>query len=166
MCKSAPNSLLVVKQMTESIWVLFYSIDQYWNIARSANVPVLVYAVEKNPNALSHLLYYKKTIWSTFTHANGRGNLEIPIVEVIQKDMRVWNPPEKADLLVSELLGSFGDNELSPECLDGAQRLLKENGEGISIPARYTSYATPLCSYKVWTEAKNLCKSRSEEHTS
>jgi len=26
---------------------------------------------------------------------------------------------------VSELLGSFGDNELSPECLDGAQRFLK-----------------------------------------
>ena len=28
-------------------------------------------------------------------------------------------------MLVSELLGSFGDNELSPECLDGAQRYLK-----------------------------------------
>lgn len=26
----------------------------------------------------------------------------------------------QADLIVSELLGSFGDNELSPECLDGA----------------------------------------------
>ena len=51
--------------------------------------------------------------------------------------MRHWQAPEKvyvvvlnfnevqADLLVSELLGSFGDNELSPECLDGAQRFLK-----------------------------------------
>jgi hypothetical protein len=28
--------------------------------------------------------------------------------------MREWNPPEEdyADILVSELLGSFGDNEL------------------------------------------------------
>lgn len=33
--------------------------------------------------------------------------------------------PSQADILVSELLGSFGDNELSPECLDGAQRFLK-----------------------------------------
>lgn len=33
--------------------------------------------------------------------------------------------PPQADILVSELLGSFGDNELSPECLDGAQRFLK-----------------------------------------
>jgi len=51
-------------------------------------------------------------------------------VTVISSDMRLWNPPEKADILVSELLGSWGDNELSPECLDGAQRLLKSEVEG------------------------------------
>ena len=28
--------------------------------------------------------------------------------------MRDWDAPEKADILVSELLGSVGDNELSP----------------------------------------------------
>jgi protein arginine N-methyltransferase 5 len=39
--------------------------------------------------------------------------------------MRFIDVPEKADFLVSELLGSFGDNELSPECLDGAMRFLK-----------------------------------------
>jgi hypothetical protein len=46
-------------------------------------------------------------------------------VTVVSSDMRVWKAPEKCDILVSELLGSFGDNELSPECLDGAQRFLK-----------------------------------------
>lgn len=49
-------------------------------------------------------------------------------------DMRTWAAPEPADILVSELLGSFGDNELSPECLDGAQRFLAPHG--VSIPAR------------------------------
>lgn len=39
--------------------------------------------------------------------------------------MRTVQLPEPVDVLVSELLGSFGDNELSPECLDGAMRLLK-----------------------------------------
>jgi protein arginine N-methyltransferase 5 len=39
--------------------------------------------------------------------------------------MRVIPIPEQADILVSELLGSFGDNELSPECLDGGMRFLK-----------------------------------------
>lgn len=48
-------------------------------------------------------------------------------VTVVSSDMRDWNAPENADILVSELLGSFGDNELSPECLDGAQKFLKGN---------------------------------------
>lgn len=39
--------------------------------------------------------------------------------------MRRVEVPEPVDILVSELLGSFGDNELSPECLDGAIRFLK-----------------------------------------
>lgn len=43
---------------------------------------------------------------------------------VVSSDMREWVAPEKADILVSELLGSFGDNELSPECLDGVQSFL------------------------------------------
>ena len=46
-------------------------------------------------------------------------------VQLIFGDMRVIDVPDKADILVSELLGSFGDNELSPECLDGASRFLK-----------------------------------------
>ena len=48
---------------------------------------------------------------------------------VVGVDMRSWQAPEQADILVSELLGSFGDNELSPECLDGAQRFLKSDGD-------------------------------------
>jgi len=39
--------------------------------------------------------------------------------------MRNLDVPEPVDILISELLGSFGDNELSPECLDGAQNCLK-----------------------------------------
>ena len=46
-------------------------------------------------------------------------------VTVVSGDMRQWKAPELADIIVSELLGSFGDNELSPECLDGAQRFIK-----------------------------------------
>ena len=46
--------------------------------------------------------------------------------------MRLVDIPEKADILVTELLGSFGDNELSPECLDGASRFLKREISRIS----------------------------------
>lgn len=76
-------------------------------------------------------------------------------VQVVACDMRDWKPKEKADILVSELLGSFGDNELSPECLDGAQTFLKP--DGISIPYRYRSFIAPIQSYKLYTELKR-CK--------
>ncbi|OEH74034.1 hypothetical protein cyc_01099 [Cyclospora cayetanensis] len=49
----------------------------------------------------------------------------------------------RCDIMVSELLGSLGDNELSPECIDGAQQLLLK-AEGISIPAAYVSSLEPV----------------------
>jgi len=98
------------------------------------------WAVEKNPNAVVTLQNRKiRESWGER-------------VTIISSDMRDWNAPHKADILVSELLGSFGDNELSPECLDGAQRFLHE--DGISIPANYTSYLAPLASSKLWNDAK------------
>uniref|UniRef100_A0A914VPB7 PRMT5 arginine-N-methyltransferase domain-containing protein n=1 Tax=Plectus sambesii TaxID=2011161 RepID=A0A914VPB7_9BILA len=41
----------------------------------------------------------------------------------------------------------FGDNELSPECLDGAQHIMKRTT--INIPVSYTSYLTPVQSFKM-----------------
>ncbi|RKP11211.1 protein arginine N-methyltransferase 5 [Thamnocephalis sphaerospora] len=105
--------------------------------ADKAQRAVRVYAVEKNPNAYVTLQRMKQTQWQDR-------------VTVIWSDMREWDAPIKADILVSELLGSFGDNELSPECLDGAQRFLKP--DGISIPSSYTAYVAPLSSSKLYTE--------------
>jgi len=52
-------------------------------------------------------------------------------VIVIHSDMRFWKPEQKSDIIISELLGSFGDNELSPECLDGAEACLKGTSQNI-----------------------------------
>lgn len=57
---------------------------------------------------------------------------------------------------MSELLGSFGDNELSPECLEGVGSLLRPGG--ISIPASYTSYLAPACTHAVHASIKNMAK--------
>ena len=108
-----------------------------FNAAREAQRKVKLYAVEKNANAIVTLETLNEEEW------NGA-------VTVVSTDMRHYEAPEKADILVSELLGSFGDNELSPECLDGAQKFLKE--DGISIPCKYTSYAAPLSSAKLHAE--------------
>lgn len=72
-------------------------------------------------------------------------------MNIVASDMRDWEAPEQADILVSELLGSFGDNELSPECLDGAQKFLKPGG--VSIPAASTSQLHPVTASKLWNDA-------------
>ncbi|XP_034947446.1 protein arginine N-methyltransferase 5 [Chelonus insularis] len=110
------------------------------NAADIAKVAVKVYAIEKNPNAIITLHALKDDIFGDR-------------VTIVSSDMRVWEAPEKADILVSELLGSFGDNELSPECLDGAQKFL--NDDGISIPEAYTSYIGPVQSSKIFNELKH-----------
>lgn len=68
--------------------------------------------------------------------------------------MRKFTLLDKADILVSELLGSFGDNELSPECLYGAQNHLKP--DGISIPCQSTSYLNPVMTQKLVNSIRNI----------
>jgi len=108
-----------------------------------------VYAVEKNPNAIVTLLDQKERLWGDR-------------VEVISGDMREWRPSSsnssdkdddiRADIVVSELLGSFGDNELSPECLYSAENLFKP--DAVSIPCSYTSWIGPLQSSKLYNEVR------------
>jgi len=82
--------------------------------ARRARKSVKIVALEKNVNAIIGLRERVAVEWGE------------DVVEVRLGDMRkIKAPKEKADIVVSELLGSFGDNELSPECLDGALRFLK-----------------------------------------
>ena len=64
-------------------------------------------------------------MWLFVSLENQKADTWGDAVTIVSGDMRVWDAPERADIIVSELLGSFGDNELSPECLDGAQRFLK-----------------------------------------
>ena len=125
--------------------------------SQTAGVPVEVWAVEKNPNAYALLQRHNEITWGG-------------LVNVVKSDMRAWKGPlrsstntgligqalttesitstpvlmyGKVDILVSELLGSFADNELSPECLDGVQHVLAPQ-HGISIPCSYTAHMTPI----------------------
>lgn len=103
----------------------------------AASVPIELHAVEKNPNAYVVLQRHNDEDWSQQ-------------VTVVKSDMRAWKGPLRqdgstghVDILISELLGSFGDNELSPECLDGVQHVLNPYC-GISIPTSYTAHLSPI----------------------
>lgn len=121
-------------------------VDAALGAAVEAGRVIKVYAVEKNPSALLTLDLKNRSDW------------EGQDVTVIASDMRTWMPEEGegcADIIVSELLGSFGDNELSPECLDGAQRFLKPDS-GVSIPTSYTSYAAPISAFKLHASLQKM----------
>ncbi|EMD45545.1 arginine N-methyltransferase, putative [Entamoeba histolytica KU27] len=98
----------------------------------------IIYAIEKNPNAIATLKFRKnKEYWNN--------------VKIIFDDMRNVHMEKQIDIVISELLGSFGDNELSPECLDCLlPQVLKD--DGISIPYRYTNYIQPISSALLFTK--------------
>ncbi|MCJ1383160.1 methyltransferase protein [Xylographa soralifera] len=137
--------------------------------SKAENVEIDLWAVEKNPNAYVLLQRHNKEDWdrtvtivqsdmrswkgpfhrdpstSTFTSAP-------PPLSHSTNHQPSNTPPELThypiDILISELLGSFADNELSPECLDGILHLLAPT-YGISIPRSYTAFLTPIAAPKL-----------------
>jgi protein arginine N-methyltransferase 5 len=113
----------------------------------STGISIVPFAVEKNLNA--HVL---------LQHRNATDPLWNKRVNIVKTDMRYWAGPTlpsgevgKVDILISELLGSFADNELSPECLDGVQHVLHPD-HGVSIPTSYTAHFTPIASPKIYSD--------------
>lgn len=105
-----------------------------------------IFAVEKNPSAV---LYLKSKVQKDW------GNAVVTVIESDLRDLsltRLFGPESTATvhLVVSELLGSFGCNELSPECLDALFTATGICGpETVSIPTRYTSFLAPVASTKL-----------------
>mmetsp|Transcript_4466 Transcript_4466/g.10772 ORF Transcript_4466/g.10772 Transcript_4466/m.10772 type:complete len:666 (-) Transcript_4466:111-2108(-) len=113
---------------------------------QSQNIALKVYALEKNPSAVVYL--------QSMTQTN---SLWQGVVTVIDTDVRKLTRDSlhgnQIDVVVSELLGSFGDNELSPECLDPllASECCKKST--ISIPMQYSAFVAPISSCRLHTEA-------------
>lgn len=113
-------------------------------LAKNNVISFSVYALEKNPATIFTLKH------KIATNAIPGWNK----VKLIFQDMRTFKPPEAADLVISELMGSFGDNELAPECLDGIQNVFHSSfpeHQVTFIPCSYTSYAEPIYAPKVWS---------------
>ncbi|KAL2166330.1 hypothetical protein VTG60DRAFT_2937 [Thermothelomyces hinnuleus] len=115
--------------------------------AEKTGTPIQIWALEKNQDAYVYLLRKNKVDWDNK-------------VTVVKTDMRGWEGPRlrgredaigKVDILVTELLGSFGDNELSPECLDGIQNHLARP-HGISIPHSYTAHLSPISTPRLYAD--------------
>ncbi|UYV74344.1 PRMT5 [Cordylochernes scorpioides] len=104
-------------------------------------VNVRVYAVEKNPNAIVTLYSEKRDYWGSK-------------VTVVACDMREWDPPEKADILVSELLDPLETTNFPQSASMEPRSVVTE--DGISIPASYTSYICPIQSPKLYGDISTM----------
>lgn len=143
--------------------------------SEAEGVEIELWAVEKNPNAYVLLQKHNIEEWQrqvTVVHSDMRSwkgpwrddtsYLQMQNQAAGSQDQEMESsqpasdPPTSVpkpghtpiDILISELLGSFADNELSPECLDGIIHLLAPQ-HGISIPASYTAFLTPIAAPKL-----------------
>lgn len=109
-------------------------IHQTIEAAKINSAFVSITAYEKNENAIVYLKFkYESYIKSGILYVKHEDIRNLYMIKELNF---------KYDIVISELLGSFGDNELSPECLENVQAILKPNA--IVIPQRYSSYLTPI----------------------
>lgn len=156
---SGPNGRVVVAVVGAGRGPL---VTRALRASEAVGVDIELWALEKNPNACVLLERHNQSEWQNR-------------VNIVRSDMRSWKGPLREaiptgpdnselaagpptsqlpgmytpiDVLVSELLGSFADNELSPECLDGILPLLNPS-YGLSIPCNYTAFLTPISGPKL-----------------
>ncbi|MCJ1473299.1 methyltransferase protein [Lambiella insularis] len=147
-------------------------VERALRASEAENVEIELWAVEKNPNAYVLLQRhnsrspwnnrvtivqsdmrswkgpYHSSLSSSSVEASHLATSTASLGASLSSQNGSAHTHHPIDILVSELLGSFADNELSPECLDGILHLLNPV-HGISIPRSYTAYFTPIAAPKL-----------------
>ncbi|KAG7664294.1 uncharacterized protein J8A68_002209 [[Candida] subhashii] len=129
----AINDLLLKKIPTIKILLIGPGngklLTKLWNIIKTNLDKFEIDAIEKNPICIGDLKDKNKKLWKSK-------------IQLVEDDLRNL-PGSEGDynLVISELLGSFGDNELCPEIL---AQFNQPKPDLIMIPGDYTSYLQPI----------------------
>ena len=148
--------------------------DQRKGAQQQIRFQLYIYAVEKNPNAILYLrskfdsflrnpssTIQLQIVSSDLRYLNARELFQNIVVPPPATTTSTVSPPPSAplyhaNLVVSELLGSFGCNELSPECLEtlwhGTNVCSPTSTK--SIPCHYTSHIAPVSSMTLYHKVK------------
>lgn len=124
------------------------------NAAILSNVDVHIWAVEKNFNAVVTLRNRFKQQQQS-PAVEGLTNT-VTVLFCDMRDLRSKCPDLSVDIIVSELLGSWGDNEASPECLHAMESGGFLKAGGVMIPQSYCSYAAPVSCSALWMQARDM----------
>ncbi|EAW13031.1 protein arginine N-methyltransferase [Aspergillus clavatus NRRL 1] len=143
-----PNAFVLLQRHNEELWggkvTLVQSDMRSWKGPRRTNNPKVPSGPIGESLGIEDSLLYKP-----------ESDQNVPSTpEPVDGLSASGSSDGRIDIVISELLGSFGDNELSPECLDGITHLLNPE-HGISIPASYTAHFTPISAPKLYADVMN-----------
>jgi hypothetical protein len=82
-------------------------------------------------------------------------------VQLFEGEVRAIELPEKVDILITDLCGGFGDDELVLEYFAASSHLLAPGA--LLIPARYSSLMVPIMSDFLWSSAYH--KNETDEYS-
>lgn len=137
-----PNAFVLLQRHNETKW------DQQVSLVKSDMRTWLGPQTDKNPSSVRKTYNVDPDEIENSSDVAKPQTLEVNTHNIESSYRFPQAYRYKIDILISELLGSFADNELSPECLDGVQHLLNST-HGISIPASYTAHFTPIAAPKL-----------------
>ncbi|ODQ48502.1 hypothetical protein PICMEDRAFT_14063 [Pichia membranifaciens NRRL Y-2026] len=103
----------------------------------------IITAIERNPNVMILLNQKNVKYWNSevrIVNADSRGYAHL--------DYKARNP--KFNMVISELIGSFGCNELMPECIDSISTADLCDKNCIFIPQDLHCYVSPVFCPKLW----------------
>lgn len=108
-------------------------------------------AIEKNSNVIIYLNQKNSQLWN-----NNVNIFNMDARNYQNHEDLINNYHQPFDMIISELIGSFGCNELMPECIDSVSSsdLCHENC--IFIPQRLNSYISPVYSPHLWKLASKM----------
>ncbi|KAG0687832.1 methyltransferase protein [Pichia californica] len=123
----------------------FFSALKFLSISPS---DFIITAIERNPNVM--IMLNQRNIQQWNSHVN---ILNVNSNDYVNLQYRLENPP--FNMVISELIGSFGCNELMPECIDSISTNELCNSDCIFIPQDLHCYVSPVYSPKLWKLASS-----------
>lgn len=127
-------------------------IDKFFDALEFLQTPsenFTITAIERNPAVMIYLKQRNSQLW--------KNN-----VNILNMDARDYDNSQyaalhsKVNMVISELIGSFGCNELMPECIDSISNSVFCDPHCVFIPQKLDCYVAPVLAPKYWKLALKL----------